>query len=45
VALNWYANTNFNVMCDWVYDQRTDLAPGTFSGWTNGFGIEIQFQF
>ena len=45
VALNWYVNTNFNVMCDWVYDQRYDLAPGTHSGWTNGAGIEMQFQF
>jgi len=45
VALNWYANTNFNVMFDWIYDQRTDLAPGTFSGFTSGYGIEVQFQF
>jgi phosphate-selective porin OprO and OprP len=45
LALNWYANTNFNVMCDWVYNQRSDLAPGTFAGWTSGFGIEVQFQF
>ena len=45
LALNWYANTNLNVMCDWAYDQRTDLAPGTFSGFTSGWGIEVQFQF
>ena len=45
LALNWYANTNLNVMCDWNYDERTDLAPGTFSGFTSGFGIEVQFQF
>jgi phosphate-selective porin OprO and OprP len=45
LGLNWYANTNLNVMCDWVYNQRSDLAPGTFTGWTSGFGIEVQFQF
>ena len=45
LALNWYANTNFNVMCDWVYNQRSDFTPGTFTGWTSGFGIEVQFQF
>jgi phosphate-selective porin OprO/OprP len=45
LALNWYANTNLNVMMDWVYDQREDLATGTTPGWTSGAGIEVQFQF
>jgi phosphate-selective porin OprO/OprP len=45
LAVNWYANNNFNIMCDWVYDQRSDLAPGSLTGWTSGFGIEAQFQF
>jgi phosphate-selective porin OprO and OprP len=45
LGLNWYMNTNFNVMFDWVYNQRTDLAPGTNSGWVSGAGIEVQFQF
>lgn len=45
LAVNWYANTNFNLMCDWVYNQRSDLPTGTFAGFTSGFGIEAQIQF
>ncbi|HEV3415795.1 MAG TPA: porin [Pirellulales bacterium] len=51
LALNWYANDNFNVMLDWVYDQRDDtptgptLATSSPAGWTSGVGIEAQFQF
>jgi phosphate-selective porin OprO/OprP len=51
LALNWYANQNFNVMLDWVYDQRDDTPTGTTlatsspAGWVSGVGIEAQFQF
>ncbi len=45
LGLNWYANTNLNVMMDWVGNQRSDLAPGTLPGWTSGVGVEVQFQF
>jgi phosphate-selective porin OprO/OprP len=45
LGLNWYANTNLNVMLDWACDQRSDLATGTTPGWTSGVGVEVQFQF
>jgi len=45
LALNWYLNKNMNVMCDWVYNRRSDLPVGTVPGYTSGFGVEVQFQF
>jgi phosphate-selective porin OprO/OprP len=52
LGLNWYANTNLNVMFDWVYDNRYDLpvvtgagGSSTVAGYTTGFGIRVQFQF
>jgi phosphate-selective porin OprO/OprP len=45
IALNWYLNTNVNVMFDWVYDRRSDVPNGTVPGYVSGFGTEIQFQF
>ena len=45
LALNWYLNRNMNLMIDWVSDRRSDVSPGTFPGYTNGFGTELQIQF
>jgi phosphate-selective porin OprO/OprP len=45
LALNWYLNTNLTVMMDWVYDNRYDVPADTIAGYTNGFGVEVQFQF
>ncbi len=45
LALNWYLNSNMTVMIDWVYNDRYDLPADSFAGYTNGFGIEAQFQF
>ena len=45
LGVNWYANANFNLMCDWVYNTRDDLAPGSFTGFVSGLGIEAQLQF
>ena len=45
LALNWYLNRNMNLMIDWVSDRRSDVPPGTFAGYTNGFGTELQIQF
>ncbi len=45
VALNWYLNNNLNVMFDWVYDNRYDVPTTTTPGYTDGFGVEVQFQF
>ena len=52
LGLNWYLNTNLNVMFDWAYNDRYDvptgIAPGaasTVPGYTSGFGTRVQFQF
>jgi phosphate-selective porin len=45
VALNWYANNNFDMMFDWVFDDRTDVPKGVIPGWTSGFGVEAQLTF
>jgi phosphate-selective porin OprO/OprP len=45
LGLNWYLNTNFNVMFDWVYDQRDEVPANSASGWVSGVGTEVQFQF
>jgi len=52
LALNWYLNTNLNVMIDWAHNRRYDLpvavtpgASSTIPGVTNGFGARVQFQF
>jgi phosphate-selective porin OprO/OprP len=45
LGLNWYMNTNLNVMFDWAYDNRYDLPVGTVPGYTSGFGARVQFQF
>ena len=45
LALNWYLNTNLNVMFDWAYDNRYDLPVGAVGGYTSGFGTRVQFQF
>jgi phosphate-selective porin OprO/OprP len=45
VALNWYANNNFDMMFDWVFDNRYDVPAGVVPGWTSGFGVEAQFTF
>ena len=45
LGLNWYLNTNFNVMLDWVYDQRDEVPSDSAKGWVSGIGTEIQFQF
>ena len=45
LGLNWYLNTNLNVMFDWAYNDRFDLPTGTIPGYTSGFGARVQFQF
>jgi phosphate-selective porin OprO/OprP len=45
VALNWYLNSNFSIMFDWVYDQRSDVPTGTIPGWVQGFGTRLQLSF
>ena len=45
LALNWYLNRNMNLMIDWVSDRRSDVPPGAFAGYINGFGTEVQIQF
>jgi len=45
LALNWYLNRNMNLMIDWVSDRRSDVPPGAFAGYINGFGTELQIQF
>jgi phosphate-selective porin OprO/OprP len=45
LALNWYVNTNLNVMFDWAHDRRYDLPVGTNYGSTDGYGVRVQFQF
>ena len=45
LGLNWYLNTNLNVMFDWAYNDRFDLPAGTIPGYTSGFGARVQFQF
>ena len=45
LAINWYFNRNMNLMIDWVSNRRSDVSPGTFPGYVNGFGTELQFQF
>ena len=45
LGLNWYLNTNFNVMFDYVYDQRDDVPANSAKGWVSGIGTEVQFQF
>jgi phosphate-selective porin OprO and OprP len=45
LGLNWYMNTNLNVMFDWAYDNRYDVPVGTVPGYTSGFGARVQFQF
>jgi phosphate-selective porin OprO/OprP len=45
LGLNWYMNTNLNVMFDWAYDNRYDVPVGTVPGYTSGFGTRVQFQF
>ena len=45
LGLNWYLNTNFNVMFDWVYDTRDDVPANSAQGWVSGIGTEVQFQF
>ena len=45
LALNWYLNRNMNLMIDWVSNRRSDVSPGTFPGYMNGFGTELQIQF
>jgi phosphate-selective porin OprO/OprP len=45
VALNWYLNNNLNVMFDWVYNHRYDVATGVIPGYTSGYGMRVQLQF
>ncbi len=45
LAVNWYLNSNMNVMFDWVYDHRYHVPVDTIPGYTSGFGTEVQFQF
>jgi phosphate-selective porin OprO/OprP len=45
LALNWYANNNFDMMFDYVFDNRYDLPTGSNPGWTSGFGVEAQLTF
>jgi phosphate-selective porin OprO and OprP len=45
LGLNWYLNKNMNLMIDWVYNRRSDVGPGVFPGYVNGFGTELQIQF
>ena len=45
LALNWYFNRNMNLMIDWGSDRRSLVSPGTFPGYTNAFGTELQIQF
>ncbi len=45
LALNWYFNRNMNLMIDWVSTRRSDVPPGAFAGYINGFGTEVQIQF
>ena len=45
LGLNWYVNTNLNVMTDWVLNNRYDLPTGAVEGYTTGYGIRVQFQF
>jgi phosphate-selective porin OprO/OprP len=48
LGLNWYVNTNLNVMLDYVMNYRYNLAttvPATPNGQVNGLGMRVQFQF
>jgi phosphate-selective porin OprO/OprP len=45
LGLNCYLNNNFNIMLDWVYDQRDDVPRNSAQGWVSGIGTEVQFQF
>jgi phosphate-selective porin OprO/OprP len=45
VGLNWYFNTNFKIMFDYVHNNRFHLAPGVIPGNVDGFGIRTQLFF
>jgi phosphate-selective porin OprO/OprP len=45
LGLNWYLNANLKCNFDWIYDRRSELAPGTFGGYTSGYGMRVQFEF
>jgi phosphate-selective porin OprO/OprP len=44
-GVNWYCDTNFSLMLDYVYNFRYNVASGTPAGWTNGLGVMAQYQF
>ncbi len=45
LGLNWYLNTNLKFQFDWVYDRRLYMPTGSFEGYTNGFGVRMQYMF
>ena len=45
LGLNWYLNRNMNIMFDYNYNHRYGVSNTTIPGYTNGFGVEMQFQF
>jgi phosphate-selective porin OprO/OprP len=45
LALNWYLNRILNLVINWISDRRSDVPPGVFAGYVNGFGTELQVQF
>ena len=45
IGLNWYLNENAKLQFDYVYDQRSDLPPGSIPGSTRGLGMRMQFNY
>ena len=45
VGLNWYLNTNIKFQFDYVYDQRSNLPPGSIPGDVQGLGMRMQFMY
>jgi phosphate-selective porin OprO/OprP len=50
-GLNWYLNTNLNMMIDYIHDFRYDvptggtLATSTIPGSEDGIGCSLQFKY
>jgi phosphate-selective porin OprO and OprP len=44
-ALNWTLNQNVRFMFDYVYNQRSDVPPGSIPGQVQGLGVRVQFMF
>jgi phosphate-selective porin OprO and OprP len=45
VGVNWYLNPNLKIQCEYLWQDRSHLAPGQIPGDIQGLGIRTQFFF